>query len=1243
MKRLFLLSAAAVILQAGAIQGRNVSDYIEWGSTSHNFPAALSEWTPGTPFTADDNFFISRVKPRARFTNTATQVHPEITPDKDKNLIYWVPIGTPPDNALPSGNFDSDMFSMWSYVTHFGNWSAPMARIPGNFSDAAHRNGVGVSPLLGIPWGTLSADWSLTLRQMLDVGPEKMSEFLEYYGIDGLGYNSEFQLNTSIAATKRPKNVNEISSYNADLVRIAGERGRNGFMNIWYDGTADDGLIKFDRGLSSHNYNTFGPADKIASSLFFNYNWNNSTLMKSSVAKAESMGRSPLDLYVGFNMQGGEPRKTTQSWSLLKNYPLSIGLWGAHSESMMYESRREMGGNPLTIQQTYLLRTEWWFSGGTRNPASAPAIKDTWNYSGKNTEFFGMARMMSARSALTEPFVTNFNLGNGRFFNFKGERKSDTPWANIGIQDILPTWRFWWSNRLLGGNAADVPAQGLDASFVWDDAWLGGSSLKISGTIAAPEYLHLFKTSIPLASDDKIFVRYKLIEGSAYMQLVLTEEGAEDVEIRLPASLRTEDYASQQWRVAEFNLSEVAPQLIGKKISLVALRFNTASNLDMRLGGFGITQDAVATPPTPIVTHTELLSASSEGIDGKIIWDMPDGKEKRYNDDQGVSFFQLYYQQEGGEPVMQSGTSSWAGLLLNSPIGVYDANPKVRFGVAAVGLDFITQSDIAWGEWHQYDSSYELSHAIVSHLADNEKATSITEVWPDTEVAYRFKDPMHPEADWSFVDSEGNEVMSAKGVTSMVAKASAPGHYTLRVSYPDANGATVTDEYPDMLCVMERHIATTPQITDFDYQLVDDETIRCSFEATPGDGLRSRALNMDGRAFGFKASEVGLSANKTWSLGFWLRPEAYYEDETHLVSVRDKTQAWAKNEWGWLWSTIGKDGKGIKVNIRKEGDTGSVVIDYPDVTLTPGVWTALGYSFKFIGAKAMDFGLYVNGEKVEPASYTDTNGTTHAGGPGALQQLYAFSAGNVVSVGGTLFKNGGVEGALDNVTYWTTDLTGGRAELAMKDIDPANAPEGLEALYTFEQDAAADFTFVNELPSSAHASAKAGRFHYNPQLTEGSGVIQYVAPDFRAGTSHLSAKAAINAEVKWIAPGADITAEGDASKGEAVLKYKAGGVYKVTLRIENPCGYDEREVNLINVPGPSGVEQIEAESGVARSRVMIAPDGVLVLNFEEAGKYNFEAVTMDGRVVKQSVISTLGGRTVITDLPTQTPLVIIIR
>ena len=202
---------------------------------------------------------------------------------------------------------------------------------------------------------------------------------------------------------------------------------------------------------------------------------------------------------------------------------------------MFWESRGELGSDPAVKQNAYMLRTERYFTGGTRNPANCPAVDDVQAYNAYNYTWHGMSSFMTARSAMSwdlaeEPLITHFNLGNGKFFNLNGVRQHDKSWYNIGVQDYLPTWRWWFATKLLGRNAADVPRHGLDASFTWDDAYFGGSTVRISGSVPE-EYLHLFKTQYSLKKGDVISIHFDMPVRTVVANLnVKDDEGRVAVE-----------------------------------------------------------------------------------------------------------------------------------------------------------------------------------------------------------------------------------------------------------------------------------------------------------------------------------------------------------------------------------------------------------------------------------------------------------------------------------------------------------------------------------------------------------------------------------------------------------------------------------------------------------------------------------------------------------------------------------------
>ena len=176
--------------------------------------------------------------------------------------------------------------------------------------------------------------------------------------------------------------------------------------------------------------------------------------MPTSATNAKNYGRNPYDNYAGFNLQGKEPQLSSgtsdasdKRWSYLKTQEASIGLWSGHDSNMFWEARNTYGSDPYKSQLTYQQLLERWFTGQDANGICSPLNNieiDESLSNDLNDTFFGMSKFVAAQSTLcwdleTEPFITYFNLGNGKFFNYKGVRKHSNEWYNIGVQDYLPT------------------------------------------------------------------------------------------------------------------------------------------------------------------------------------------------------------------------------------------------------------------------------------------------------------------------------------------------------------------------------------------------------------------------------------------------------------------------------------------------------------------------------------------------------------------------------------------------------------------------------------------------------------------------------------------------------------------------------------------------------------------------------------------------------------------------------------
>ncbi len=1201
--RIFLFSLLLTWMSAAQAQELK-SNYIDWGYASSKFASALDAWQPGQQVSEDDNFFISRVKPKTRFRNQTTQVNPQLDSLTDKHLICWLPVDVSSKNALPDGVYDSEVFSMWPYVTHWGDWSAPLGRIPGALLDVAHKNGVAVSGVAGIPYGTLSksSQWYATLDSLTKIGASKTADFLHYYGNDGLGYNSEFT-NTSIVAPLR--------QFHGELVALM--RPRNPlFENIWYDGTNDKGRITFDNGLWTHNSETFGDSANVRTSLFLNYNWNNKVRMERSVQKAIDMGRDPLDLYCGVNLQGGEP--AGNSWTLIGDYRLSIGLWGAHTENMFWQSRGEKGSDPAVKQRTYMLRTERWFTGGTRNPANTPATVNTMKYNADNFAFHGMSRFMTARSSLSwnlaeEPFVTHFNLGNGTFLNWKGVRQNDLEWYNIGVQDYLPTWRWWWAGRLLGNTADDVPADGLDAEFTWDDAYMGGSTVRIWGS-APDEYLHLFKTDFPTNEGDIVTFKYKLTDGSANVGLVLTAVGKESV----PLGEEKMELCSQgqepsgEWQECTFVLGR---EWSGQRMALVALHFEEARDINLLLGELVIKRNRTIVPPTPVIDSASLLSYNMKGYDGKVIFHFDNDKapgEPCYNLDIHASLFKLYAQQEGCEPILAGITTSWAGMYYNVPASLTTGTGRVRLGVASVSLDTNLDSETAWSEYITPPAyAYNDDIAIDKHV-----------IKPGEDFTVYYTDPNHEEGVWSVIDSESGDVVASQSGCSITTSLQSAGTYTLRVEgmqYDgDAQRISTVRDYPGYIQVSDERVGALPEIhtlTAESYEVATGDTVMVCYTGRDADGACSQGIALDEQRFGARCSDLGVTGGKSFSLAFWLKINKLAEGATQLLSVADKGDPWPKTDWGWLWCDL--DDTGAVSTFTFRGSTGTdnqLSYDYSDCCLAVGNWVHLAFVFDYNESGGLRGRFFVDGKERELKSWSRTTGGPYTDEPGYQGSVYKITSGQVLAIGGAAHGRSGLDGQIDNVMVWDKAITADEVLASMGDMEKEHLPSGLLALWDFESQADSTGCFLSDGYTSQQTAA--GLHTYVASGSEGQGTLQWVAPRYDTGCPFLESDLfkVITAPSFEVSNGIVVAERGSDTSGSADLVLTKAGNHVVRLTLANAWGSDVREISLTSVGEYDAVSELDADMPALEVR-----DGRLVLTTAAAGHHALRLYRPDGTLL----------------------------
>ena len=196
--------------------------------------------------------------------------------------------------------------------------------------------------------------------------------------------------------------------------------------------------------------------------------------------------------------------------------------------------------------------------------------------------------------------------------------KSNKKWTHPGMQDVLPTWRWWWQNKA---------NKEMSCEFTWDDAYQGGSSIKFKGSLKANDVneIRLYKTKISLENGDKFQIVYKLkAAGSSNVKvgLAFAEDNNAFTYIQVGE-------ASVGWNQKELDLSSYA----GKTLSMISLRFESTtavSGYEMYLGKLAVLGGSALTCGK--VTNIKIDAKLGQVIGNLgLSWDRATGDVHHYN------------------------------------------------------------------------------------------------------------------------------------------------------------------------------------------------------------------------------------------------------------------------------------------------------------------------------------------------------------------------------------------------------------------------------------------------------------------------------------------------------------------------------------------------------------------------------------------------------------------------------------
>lgn len=606
---------------------------------------------------------------------------------QERDLFMNIPAGAGSTiGGYPSKDFASDNYSMWNYTNLFGSWNHGLFQAPGSWADAAHKNGTDI--MSGIKFfdttggrGGYATGWVEFIKQKNADGTFKYARplirILQFLGMDGINYNFE----------ARGYDDSEVVKFHQELYKIAAEENFKNFHIAIYTSHSS---------LSSYNTEAlFGKNNVKTSDLMLNYSADDFTpSMASSVQQAKRSLNTAKGLYAGVWIV-----TMNRSWTRL-NAPgaeeCGVCLWGEHGQSRFWSYNT--GGSAQERMSNYQMLLERGFSGGYRNPADRPEIRNAghnWEWSGSVaplSTFPGLASWIPERSAIDGklPFSTYFNTGAGEVYTYKGKKTAGS-WYNMSNQDIVPTYRW----LVYDGNTTNVSSK-VQPEFTYEDSYTGGSCLKLTGKgTASSTDIVLYKTNLTGTS------------GAIKAQVAIKtgKEGTQDSKLSLIVRLKNsgewKEYAvggttDKTWKEHTIALSDLSSSDV---IDRIGLRVKNVDNqYKLLVGKLAIVDDFTATPEAVKDLRIQVKEENKASLSVKASWALSSAADDKvvYNDDANVDHFEVLYKNgESGDVTEIGRTSQWATYIGDIELKESD---KPFIGVRSVSKDLKTYSPVEWKE-----------------------------------------------------------------------------------------------------------------------------------------------------------------------------------------------------------------------------------------------------------------------------------------------------------------------------------------------------------------------------------------------------------------------------------------------------------------------------------------------------------------------------------------------------------------
>lgn len=592
--------------------------------SSYWFPEELLAWDPKED--ADLKYKISTV-PLAKRVDKENLIPVNETQNADTRVMAISIMNSSTSGNAPHGSNSADcnIFTFWQYVDELVYWGGSAGEgliVPPSpdVTDLGHKNGVRILGTVFFPQGVAGGrlEWLDSFLQQKEDGSfpvaDKLIEVASVYAFDGWFINQETEGTTEAPLTK--DHADKMQSF----LKYFKEKAPQ-LQLVYYDSMISTGKISWQNALTEYNdmFLQDEQGSPVADEMFLNFWWTNGALavqrlLEKSAGLARESGIDPYSLYAGIDIQASG-YGTQIRWDLFASGENSTHTsLGIYCPSWAYASAS-------SLDEFHQKENVIWVNR-MQDPSAFIEFSS-------NTQWRGISTFVIEKSAITElPFITNFNTGSGYSFYKAGKQISSLDWNNRSMGDILPTYR--WMIEQEGND--------LEASFDVDNAWYGGTSVKVYGKVEEgnASVLHLYSADLPLEKTTSFSTIVKANIETELNAILLFDDGSTE-------TIKGDKTVEEEWTKVLFNLSKFAGKNI-RRISYEIRPLESGDVYQLNFGNITITdleEKKVAQINNLVVDDTEFdEDGMYAGV--RLSWDSDletsDYEIYRVNQDESLSF-----------------------------------------------------------------------------------------------------------------------------------------------------------------------------------------------------------------------------------------------------------------------------------------------------------------------------------------------------------------------------------------------------------------------------------------------------------------------------------------------------------------------------------------------------------------------------------------------------------------------------